>query len=111
MFLLVVNQCLGPGKFKCRSGECIEIGKVCNQEQDCRDWSDEPLKECRKWTACLSTEWGRFTASPLANAVGTSRRAWHTPSKEPSSVVGLQSGTVMPSKLKQSQAPFIASPP
>lgn len=48
MFLVVVNQCLGPGKFKCRSGECIDISKVCNQEQDCRDWSDEPLKECRK---------------------------------------------------------------
>uniref|UniRef100_A0A8C6QHM9 Very low density lipoprotein receptor n=1 Tax=Nannospalax galili TaxID=1026970 RepID=A0A8C6QHM9_NANGA len=24
----------------------IDISKVCDQEQDCRDWSDEPLKEC-----------------------------------------------------------------
>lgn len=48
VFGLIVNQCLGPGKFKCRSGECIDISKVCDQEQDCRDWSDEPLKECSK---------------------------------------------------------------
>lgn len=48
MFGVIVNQCLGPGKFKCRSGECIDISKVCDQEQDCRDWSDEPLKECSK---------------------------------------------------------------
>ncbi|OBS68200.1 hypothetical protein A6R68_03260, partial [Neotoma lepida] len=46
VFGFIVNQCLGPGKFKCRSGECIDISKVCDQEQDCRDWSDEPLKEC-----------------------------------------------------------------
>lgn len=48
VFGFTVNQCLGPGKFKCRSGECIDISKVCDQEQDCRDWSDEPLKECSK---------------------------------------------------------------
>lgn len=48
VFGFIVNQCLGPGKFKCRSGECIDISKVCDQEQDCRDWGDEPLKECRK---------------------------------------------------------------
>lgn len=24
------------------------MDKVCNQQRDCRDWSDEPLKECSK---------------------------------------------------------------
>lgn len=23
--------------------------KVCNQQRDCRDWSDEPLRECGEW--------------------------------------------------------------
>lgn len=23
--------------------------KVCNQHRDCRDWSDEPLRECGEW--------------------------------------------------------------
>ena len=31
----------------------IDMSKVCDQEQDCRDWSDEPLKECRKWEGGL----------------------------------------------------------
>lgn len=22
---------------------------VCNQQRDCRDWSDEPLRECGEW--------------------------------------------------------------
>ncbi|KAM9168311.1 very low-density lipoprotein receptor-like [Mergus octosetaceus] len=39
-------QCSGPGKFKCRSGERIDINKVFNQQRDCKDWGDEPLKEC-----------------------------------------------------------------
>ncbi|XP_068523901.1 uncharacterized protein [Anas acuta] len=30
------------------SGECININKVCNQQRDCKDWGDEPLKECNK---------------------------------------------------------------
>ncbi|XP_068536847.1 uncharacterized protein [Anas acuta] len=25
---------------------CIDINKVCNQQRDCKDWGDEPLKEC-----------------------------------------------------------------
>jgi len=41
-----VTQCIGPEKFKCRSGECIEMSKVCNKARDCPDWSDEPIKEC-----------------------------------------------------------------
>lgn len=48
IFTISVIQCSGPGKFKCRSGECIDINKVCNQQRDCKDWSDEPLKECSK---------------------------------------------------------------
>lgn len=35
--------------FKCRSGECIEMSKVCNKARDCPDWSDEPIKECSKY--------------------------------------------------------------
>lgn len=48
IFIILVIQCSGPGKFKCRSGECIDVNKVCNQQRDCKDWSDEPLKECSK---------------------------------------------------------------
>lgn len=45
-----VTQCNGPDQFKCRSGECIEMSKVCNKVRDCPDWSDEPIKECSKYT-------------------------------------------------------------
>lgn len=48
IFIMSVIQCSGPGKFKCRSGEYIDINKMCNQQRDCKDWSDEPLKECSK---------------------------------------------------------------
>lgn len=48
VFMISVIQCSGPGKFKCRSGECIDVSKVCNQQRDCKDWSDEPLKDCSK---------------------------------------------------------------
>lgn len=40
------TQCSGPDKFKCRSGECIEMSRVCNKVRDCPDWSDEPIQEC-----------------------------------------------------------------
>lgn len=46
LFLCAASACNGPDKFKCRSGECIELSKVCNQLRDCSDWSDEPIKEC-----------------------------------------------------------------
>lgn len=46
LYLSTVTQCNGPEKFKCRSGECIEMSKVCNKARDCPDWSDEPIKEC-----------------------------------------------------------------
>lgn len=38
--------------FKCLSGECISMEKVCNKERDCRDLSDEP-KECGKLNLIL----------------------------------------------------------
>jgi low-density lipoprotein receptor len=44
--LFAVTLCEGPNKFKCHSGECITMDKVCNSVRDCRDWSDEPIKEC-----------------------------------------------------------------
>jgi len=40
------SACESPSKFQCKSGECIDGGKVCDSHRDCRDWSDEPLKEC-----------------------------------------------------------------
>ena len=47
-----MTQCDGPNKFKCHSGECISLDKVCDSARDCRDWSDEPIKECSEcWGA------------------------------------------------------------
>lgn len=43
------THCEGPSRFKCGSGECISMENVCNQQRDCRDWSDEPLRECGSW--------------------------------------------------------------
>lgn len=40
------STCEGPRRFQCKSGECVDGGKVCDAQRDCRDWSDEPLKEC-----------------------------------------------------------------
>ncbi|KAG7267553.1 LOW QUALITY PROTEIN: hypothetical protein CRUP_037860 [Coryphaenoides rupestris] len=47
---LQFTQCSGPEKFRCRSGECIEMSKVCNKARDCPDWSDEPISECSEYT-------------------------------------------------------------
>uniref|UniRef100_A0A3B5M3A2 Low density lipoprotein receptor b n=1 Tax=Xiphophorus couchianus TaxID=32473 RepID=A0A3B5M3A2_9TELE len=41
------NVCEGPTNFKCGSGECISMDKVCDSNRDCNDQSDEPL-ECGK---------------------------------------------------------------
>lgn len=41
-----VTKCDGPRKFRCKNGECIDSSKVCDNVKDCKDWSDEPAKEC-----------------------------------------------------------------
>lgn len=47
--LCTATRCEGPTRFKCRSGECISMEKVCDRRRDCRDWSDEPLRECGEY--------------------------------------------------------------
>lgn len=32
--------------FKCKTGECISMEKVCDKQADCQDSSDEPAQEC-----------------------------------------------------------------
>lgn len=32
--------------FKCSTGECISMEKVCNSQRDCMDNSDEPGETC-----------------------------------------------------------------
>lgn len=51
-----VTKCDGPRKFRCKNGECIDSSKVCDNVKDCKDWSDEPMKECGKFISpCFSS--------------------------------------------------------
>lgn len=52
----IATKCEGPLKFLCRNGECIDGSKVCDNVKDCKDWSDEPKKECSKKPICWQTE-------------------------------------------------------
>lgn len=47
-----MTKCEGPNKFKCHSGECINMDQVCNGVRDCRDWTDEPIKGCGESLIC-----------------------------------------------------------
>lgn len=46
-----MTKCEGLKKFRCRNGECIDASKVCDSVKDCKDWSDEPAKECGEITS------------------------------------------------------------
>lgn len=48
LLFATVTTCEGANVFRCHSGECLSMDKVCNSQRDCSDWSDEPVKECRK---------------------------------------------------------------
>lgn len=52
---VTATHCEGPTRFKCRSGECISMERVCDKQRDCRDWSDEPLRECGECKGLLFT--------------------------------------------------------
>lgn len=47
-----VTKCDGLKKFRCKNGECIDSSKVCDGVKDCKDWSDEPTKECGETSLC-----------------------------------------------------------
>ena len=37
------NVCNSHTHFQCDNGECIDLSLVCNGNNDCADWTDEPL--------------------------------------------------------------------
>ena len=41
------DTCACPeGQFQCRSDECIDSNKVCDDHEDCKDGSDESPEVC-----------------------------------------------------------------
>lgn len=60
---LTESTCEGPRRFQCKSGECVDGGKVCDAQRDCRDWSDELLKECGT-VLSTSNSWTNPPATP-----------------------------------------------
>lgn len=60
-----VTKCDGPRKFRCKNGECIDSSKVCDNVKDCKDWSDEPMKECGKM---ISLHFSSHTHTQMSTA-------------------------------------------
>ncbi|KAG8239767.1 hypothetical protein J437_LFUL019412, partial [Ladona fulva] len=54
-------KCDPPNWFRCHSSLCISQYYVCNQENDCGDWSDEQLCHNQQYTPppanCSDSEW------------------------------------------------------
>lgn len=65
------STCVGPRRFQCKSGECVDGGKVCDDQRDCRDWSDEPQKVCGMLTCLHLTELMLSLCSLLASRLET----------------------------------------
>ena len=48
LYLSVVLSECSTDEFRCRNGECIDIGRVCDFHADCLDASDEWQTNCGK---------------------------------------------------------------
>lgn len=64
---LTATKCEGPLKFLCKSGECIASSKVCDNIKDCKDWSDEPMKDCGEhlYTNAVITFYSAFNSTVI----------------------------------------------
>lgn len=43
---LTVTKCNPKTQFDCGGGACIPLSQVCNNQQDCPKWEDEPTDKC-----------------------------------------------------------------
>ena len=62
----------GPGKFKCRTGQCIESNKICDGVDDCDDRTDESKCCGSEEFSCLGLKAGKrecVAKSKLCNNV------------------------------------------